>query len=90
MKEIEINGVLYRVEPLQPHPGVAARAVRLWRENRPDPIDIWVDQWGLSCDCESFIARCEGTGNVCKHIAAVLKGGFLGRKPYDKASQGEL
>lgn len=76
---LRINGVGYRVRPVEPM-GRDAGVIRAFRLKRigADAHTIAETIDGLYCDCGDFIWRRDGTGwRPCKHLAAALACGLL-------------
>lgn len=72
-----INGTPYHVRPLQPHPEVASRALRLTKADGT-AYDVAATVHGLECSCPDFTFHRQGRdAKGCKHIAALRVCGLL-------------
>lgn len=87
---LNINGTLYTVRRLYPHPAVALIAWRLTRKDGNDSkvYDVHEDGYGLHCDCPDHEHRREGRDYqdedgvrrplLCKHCLALQAVGLIG------------
>lgn len=79
---ITINGQSYQVIPLQPHPEVASKAIRLKKEDGT-VYDLTVALDGQQkCDCPDFIYHRDGKDHAgCKHLKSARAVGLLPCSP---------
>ncbi len=74
---LAINATVYFVRPLQPHPEVSARAVRLTKTDGTI-YDVAITTHGAECSCPDFTFHRQGKDpKGCKHIAALRAVGLL-------------
>jgi hypothetical protein len=64
---------------LDPHPDVARWGWRLRKSNGVS-YDVTLTETGWACECEHWVARCEESGELCKHLSELAEAGLLGRK----------
>jgi hypothetical protein len=71
-----VNGIEYRLAPLDPHPGVARKA---WRLTKGDgtTYDVATTEHGPTCTCGDFNWRRERVGQACKHILSLTVTGLI-------------